>query len=89
MGDARVAFSPSHGTVDKVLDTRFLCGVSKALALLNLPFRADPPEILYAVNAVDTPTSPLKRRRIFQVSLHHFDALPRKLLRGMRGRVAR
>src|SRR6202011_5189447 len=74
MRDAGVPLSPTHGTVDKVLHSRLLGNVGQVLALLNLTFRSHCPEILDTVNAVDTARGAIERRRVFQVSLQHFDA---------------
>src|SRR5215472_2565137 len=89
MRDAGVALSTSNRAEDKELRTRFLGGVGEVLALLNLTLRSNAPEILDTVNAIGAPTSTVKRKRVFQVSLHNFDPLSRKFRSGKRGPVAR
>src|SRR6516164_8060211 len=56
-----------------MLDSSFLCGLSKVFALLHLTSRSDCPEILNTENTVSASRDALERGRIFQVSLHQFD----------------
>src|SRR5262245_20632392 len=70
MVDSRVAFGPSHGTVDKMLEARLLRGVGQVLPLLHFAPGADRPVILDAVNAMHAAHGALQRSRVIEVSLN-------------------
>src|SRR5262249_41885961 len=81
MGNSRISFGTANGTVNKVRYARFLGGGGKILALGNLPFRSDSPEVLNAVNSVDSCHSASDGGRIFQISFNNFDTATSQRLR--------
>ena len=75
MIDAGVALSSSDGTVDKMFYPSFLCGLAQVFALLHFTSSSNRPEILHTLDTVNTSCGALEGGRIFQISLHQFDAL--------------
>ena len=77
MIDSAVPLGSSNGTVYEVLNTGFHCDISEILPLHHLSFGPHRPEILHAVDAVNTTNGGLERRDIFQISPHEYNTLVR------------
>jgi hypothetical protein len=75
MVGSRVPLCSSNGAVDELLDAGPLRRIGEIVSLRHFTFRSNGPEILDAVDAVNTTDGGLERRDILQVSTHEFNTL--------------